>query len=154
MRKMLAPAAIVAALLLASCSTGDTEPAADATTASSEAESTPTQTSQSKKESEEELKDALTAPTEQPEQVPAANVEDAFLKQYKQELKSLPEGPHEQLGTDAQAVELGYRVCEDLTVMSYGEALTAYAFDLEVTEEQVADYNAALNAAIVTLCPE
>lgn len=49
-------------------------------------------------------------------------------------------------GTDVDAVNLGWQACSDLSVMSYGEALFSYAFS-ESTEEQVADYNAALNAA-------
>lgn len=102
-----------------------------------------------KAEAEDQLTDALTPPV--PDPVEAFDPEASFLATYKQELQTLPEGPHMQLGTDLDAINLGYQACSDLGVMSYGEALVMYAFS-EATEEQVADYNAALNAAPGTLC--
>jgi hypothetical protein len=133
-----------------------TEETVTATTSPATADPTPEPTEEPSEEpttsSEEDVKEALTAPTEAPDVNPVADPEEQFLEAYKTELQTLPEGPHQQLGTDEEAIHLGYQACDDLTVMSHGEALFAYAFS-EATEEQVADYNAALNAAQFTLCP-
>lgn len=158
--KRQALSAAVLALLLAGCSapsdiSKEATPTAMKTTAAAptteEAETVET-TSEEPTTSEEELKDALSAPTEAPQVDPALNAEQQFLEAYKTELETLPEGPYAQLGTDAEAIQLGYRACDDLSIMSHAEALFAYAFS-DATEEQVADYNAALNAAQFTLCP-
>ena len=138
MKLSIAPLAITA-LLLTGCGGGDVESAP-----------TPASTTDpAKAEAEKQLTDALTQPDVDP--VDALDPEAAFLATYQEQLQTLPEGPYVQLGTDADAVDLGWQVCDDLSVMSHGEALFSYAFS-EATEEQVADYNAALNAAPGTLC--
>lgn len=168
MKRSLAPLAAMA-LLMSGCaqdaapSEATTEPTAieeqEPTETSAPTTPEPTEdpsvepTEEPGAEGEAEVREALTAPTDAPLVNPMASPEDQFLELYKQELQTLPEGPHEQIGTDADSIALGYQACDDLSVMSYGEALFAYAFDLESTEETVADYNAALNAAPLTLCP-
>jgi hypothetical protein len=158
MKKVLPIIAVV--FLLAGCGgSPDAAPPASeetvtVTTAPATVEAEPTQepTEEPTTSTEEDVKEALSAPTEAPDVNPVADPEQQFLEAYKTELQTLPEGPHQQLGTDEEAIQLGYKACDDLTVMSHGEALFAYAFS-EATEEQVADYNAALNAAQFTLCP-
>lgn len=167
MNKALAPLAITALLLTGCAGTVEAEPEPAPTTTTSTTptptpeltteEPTPTPTPEpepttdtAKAEAEQQLTDALTQPEVVPE--PAIDPEAAFLATYKEQLQTLPEGPHAQLGTDIDSINLGWQACMDLSVMSYGEALVMYAFTEGVTEEQVADYNAALNAAPGTLC--
>lgn len=153
MKRSIAPLAITA-LLLTGCGGGDVEsepaPSVTETTASPEPTPTPTPTTDpAKDEAEKQLEDALTQPEVDP--IDALDPETSFLATYREQLQTLPDGPYAQLGTDIEAVDLGWQACSDLSVMSYGEALFGYAFS-EATEEQVADYNAALNAAPGTLC--
>lgn len=150
---------IVLALLLTGCGGG---PAAEPPTINATTSPTPAIDSPQPSEapiaeptdsSEEDVKEALSAPTEAPDVDPIADPEQQFLQAYKTELQTLPDGPYAQLGSDEEAVQLGYLACEDIVTMGgHGPALFAYAFS-DATEDQVADYNAALNAAQFTLCP-
>lgn len=158
MKKLIAPIALTA-LLLTGCGGGTPDAGASSIEAHipvessehAEPEDTEVEKAQTKEESEAQLKEALTQPNPQP--VIPGNPKTQYLDLYKQELQTLAGGPYDQLGTDEETIQLGEQACSDLEVMSYGEALLVYAFDENTTEAQVADYNAALNAAASTLCP-
>jgi hypothetical protein len=97
--------------------------------------------------------EAITPPTGAHDADVDADPEIQYLEAFKAELVTLPDGPHVQVGTDIDAVNLGYEACEDLSFMNHADALLAYASSEERTEETVANYNAALNVAPFTLCP-
>lgn len=162
MLKVALPA-ISIGLLITSCGTTGASESIEASStpsASAASEPSPTEattapateeptTDPAEVSAEDQLEEALTDPEVTP--VDTGDPAASFLATYKEQLQTLPEGPHAQLGTDADSLALGYQACEDLSVMSHGEALFAYAFS-DATEEQVADYNAALNSAPGTLC--
>jgi hypothetical protein len=99
------------------------------------------------------LAEAFTPPTEAPDVDPAADPETQYLEAFKAELVALPDGPYLQVGSDIDAVNLGYEACGALSFMDHADALLEYSFSEEGTEETVPNYNAALNVVPFTLCP-
>jgi hypothetical protein len=99
------------------------------------------------------LAEAFTPPSEAPDVDADADPEIQYLEAFKAELVTLPDGPYLQVGSDIDAVNLGYEACGALSFMDHADALLEYAFSEEGTEETVPNYNAALNVVPFTLCP-
>ena len=100
---------------------------------------------------ESALAEALTQPDQTAKVNPLDSPEDQYLDAFRQEIAVMPDGPYAPI-EDIEALTIGYRACVALEDYGYADALLAYAFSEESTEESVANYKAALNAAPSTIC--
>lgn len=130
--KLYIPTTVLAVVLLAGCSAPPEAPAPTLTATTVTAEP---------------LEEAI---VEAVELAPA--VDGGFLPTFKEELRTLPGGPYEQLMSDTEAEYLGEMACYNLSLMSAPEALFLYASDPQNSELAVANYNAALNTVPGRIC--